>query len=546
MRVLLVEGDPADAVLLTELLKELPVPPSEVRTAERLDEAIGLLGSEKFDLVLLDLSLPDASGPTTVRRAQVAAPDLPVVVLTGVDDDHAAILAVQEGAQDYLVKGRLDGPLLDRSLRYAIQRKGAEASARREARESAARAEAEASAARWRLLSEASRALASSFDVSRSVAEVAELVVPVLSDFCAVDLLEPGRGLRRLACAHADPGMDGIVAALGRLPAQTDQGGTTWLPDRIWRVEGSLEMFFSKESVSREHRELYQQMRVRSVLVVPLRARGRVLGRMLLLTCSESSLGAEDVAMAEELGVRIALAIEGAQLYRAREEILGVVSHDLRNPLSVVALCAALLRNESLPAERRRQQLVKLDRSVTEMRRLIDDLLDVSRLDGNGISVRLERLDPRTLIEEAGERLSPLAEERDIHFSLESDEGLAPIEADRERCLQVFSNVVGNAIKFTPPGGSVRVLARAQPGGVRFEVTDTGMGIAPEDLHRVFDRFFQSSAGSARQKGAGLGLSIARGVIEAHSGQMNLTSEFGKGTTVSFTLPAVPAVGKVG
>jgi signal transduction histidine kinase len=220
---------------------------------------------------------------------------------------------------------------------------------------------------------------------------------------------------------------------------------------------------------------------------------------------------------------------------RARDDTLAVVSHDLRNPVSTVGMGATHLLEVALPEERRREQIRAIKRAAERMNRLIQDLLDISRIEAGRLSIALSRQQVPALMEEAREMLQPLADERDIRLWIDVPPDTPAIRADHDRFLQVLSNVAGNAIKFTPEEGEVRLSATAGSGVVVFTVTDTGPGIPHDQIPYIFDRFWQGTR--TVQKGAGLGLAIARAIVEAHGGRIWVESEEGIGSAFSFTVP---------
>ena len=223
---------------------------------------------------------------------------------------------------------------------------------------------------------------------------------------------------------------------------------------------------------------------------------------------------------------------------RTRDEVLAIVSHDLRNPLNLVLTGGSFLLETAEGLEpREREQLRMIHRAAGQMNRLIQDLLEVSAMEAGNVSVdpRPEPAEP--LVHEACGLLGHVAEAKGIRVSCELDDGLPPIRADRDRVHQVFGNLIGNALKFTPEGGTIRVRAEPDGGMVRFSVSDTGAGIRAEDLPHVFDRFWQ--ARHSRAGGAGLGLAISRSIVAAHGGSMWVESEVGRGSTFFFTLPMV-------
>lgn len=228
---------------------------------------------------------------------------------------------------------------------------------------------------------------------------------------------------------------------------------------------------------------------------------------------------------------------EAEAAVRSRDEVLSIVSHDLRDPVSTVTTSAALLADPDirLSAEQRVRQVEVISRSAQRMNRLIQDLLDVTRIEGGRLRIKCACEDARALAAEALDAFKPIATRKSLTLIGEIGEDLPRLYVDRHRVLQVFSNLLNNAVKFTPAAGRITVrAARTSAGGCRFEVSDTGPGLAPDQLAHVFDRFWQ--ARKTAHMGSGLGLAIARGIIEAHRGRIWVESTPGHGTTFSFEL----------
>lgn len=223
---------------------------------------------------------------------------------------------------------------------------------------------------------------------------------------------------------------------------------------------------------------------------------------------------------------------------RARDEVLAVVSHDLRNPVGTVFSASDLLLEVELPPERVREHLAIIKRSASTMNRLIQDLLDVARIEAGGLSVEPVKEEVWPILEEACQMALPLASNKNVRLSLEDVPSLPPVVADRDRVLQVLSNLIGNALKFTPAGGEVVMDALAESGMVRIRVSDTGPGIPAEDHEHVFTRFWQVKRSD--RGGAGLGLAIVKGIVEAHGGVAEVHDRSGQGSVFSFTLPVSP------
>ena len=217
---------------------------------------------------------------------------------------------------------------------------------------------------------------------------------------------------------------------------------------------------------------------------------------------------------------------------QARDEVLAVVSHDLRNPVGTIAAAAELLSEPEIPAERQAENLDIIQRSADRINRLIQDLLDVAQIEAGRLSVRSAALDLSEVIEDVVSQARLQASFKNIHVASEVPESLPSVEADRDRVLQVLANLIDNALKFTPDGGSVTVSASRALEGVSIAVADTGSGIAPEQRDHLFDRFWKGH----RASGAGLGLAIVKGILQAHGADIQVETEVGSGSVFSFTL----------
>ena len=271
---------------------------------------------------------------------------------------------------------------------------------------------------------------------------------------------------------------------------------------------------------------------------LPVLAAGGSLVAVLL--AGALALGVTDmvrrVVMNEVTRVNLDRLYDDAQrIIDAREEILRIVAHDLRNPLNTIHMATSLLIEEPGPETARVSQLRIIQRSGERMNRLIQDLLSVTTIEAGRLSIAARKMKVPDLFREASEMLEPTAREKSISLIVNVADDLPAVRADPARVLQVFSNLVGNAVKFTPAGGSITLSAVRSNGRVLCSVADTGPGIPPGQIPRLFGKFWQAKRGDGR--GVGLGLAIARGIVEAHGGTIDVKSEVGQGSVFSFNLP---------
>jgi PAS domain S-box-containing protein len=405
---------------------------------------------------------------------------------------------------------------------------------------------------RDRLLTRAGSVLAGSLDPELLPREIAALACESLAHWCVVHV-ETEHGLRAAGIAHADPArIERLRDLLRGYAAPADHPLTVALRTGQPQLvpvfgEGVLERLIPDAGSL----EAVREMGIASVIVVPMQARGRTVGSISLVRGSGAAYGNEELELAVELARRAALALDNAALYeqaraatRSREEVLAVVSHDLRNPLNAVLLAAVILDEYTDPErwdERERLQLRTIRHSAEQMTTLIHDLVEVVALEAGTRVLHLECVDTSALLRAAAEMYAGLAGEQEVALGVDVPPEVPDLRADRARLLQVLSNLVGNALKFTPRGGEVRIGAEAAGELVRVWVSDTGPGIDPEHLPRLFERFWQARRGD--RAGLGLGLSIAKAIVDAHGGRIWAESTPGSGSTFSFTLPLDPRGG---
>lgn len=401
---------------------------------------------------------------------------------------------------------------------------------------------------RLALLAEASRLLTTSLDYQTTLERVARLAVPVLGDWAAVHMVE-GRNVRRWGF-HRDPDVQALFKLSTEKPRSVDERSA--LPPALFGDGAAMVNDVTDEMIRQTVRgddelAFVKRMGAGSGMSAPLAVRGEIFGCISVMAAERGRYDASDLSLLEDLAHRAALAIDNTRVYRraqeaaeVRRDLVAVVAHDLKNPLNAITVAAALIGKQA-PAggegERLRRQATLVSGAAERMNRLIHDLLDVSAIDAGRLELERAPLQVGALVTEAIELMTPMAHEKQLALEREiapADEALA-IEGDRERLLQVLTNLLGNAVKFSEPQRRVRVGVRRGDGEISFVVADEGPGIAPEHLPHLFDRFWRVRG--SRRDGTGLGLWIVKGLVEAHGGRVGVDTALGKGSVFSFTVP---------
>ncbi len=389
------------------------------------------------------------------------------------------------------------------------------------------------------LLSEAGRVLASSLDYDTTISEAVGLFIPRLADWCVIFVRERDDTIRLASIAHSDPV---LAEAMQRLfeeyhPTITESGGIGEVirtGSAALRFEADELLLYALRTFAPEQIAQLKAHGSIGGMLLPLQSRGHTLGAILFV--SRHLLRQHDpadAALAEELSRRVATALDNARLYAAARA--AIVAHDLRNPVGTIQMTTDLLMDETFAPEERTKYYGIIRRASDRMKRLIQDLLDVTSIDAGRLTVDLQPLDVAMLLDDVREMFAAETAEKLQRLEFDVPPALPVLAIDRERMLQVFSNLIGNAVKFTPEGGLIAVRVASNDRVTRFVVTDTGPGIAADEVEHVFDRFWQSRR--ARRGGAGLGLAIAKGIVEAHGGTIDVASVPGEGTTFTFTVP---------
>lgn len=455
---------------------------------------------------------------------------------------------------------------------------------RQQGQEQTARLEAEADQRRAAFLSEVSTVLASSLDCEHTLTQVANLVVPFFADWCSIDLVQ-NQSIHRIAVAHRNPAKVELGWQIHRqFPVAMDaaQGVPKVLRTGMSELVAEISDAALAAAVQNEqHLQLLHELGLKSCILSPLVARGQILGAIAFVTAeSERRYGEADLALAEDISHRIAIAIENAHLYeaertarsaaeaanRVKDEFLAVLSHELRTPLNPILGWTKILLSGKLDAAKTAHALETIERNAKLQTQLIEDLLDVSRVLQGKLSLNMTPVDLRSTIEAALETVRLAAEAKSIQLQTSFAPELGQVLGDAARLQQIVWNLLTNAVKFTPSGGTVAVrlevveLSRSpvenstQPSSrsqsrqryAQIQVTDTGRGIDPNFLPHVFEYFRQADSSITRQFGGlGLGLAIVRHLVELHGGTLGVESPGeDQGATFTVRLPLIQDAGK--
>ena len=395
-----------------------------------------------------------------------------------------------------------------------------------------------------RFLADASAALAELTDYKSTLQKVVGLAVPFFADCCAADMQEADGSLRRLAVTHSDPAKLQLAHELFRRypPRPSDPHGVmkvlrTGEPDWMAMIPDSL---LVESAQDEDHLRILRQLSLKSFICVPLRSRARTLGALTFITAESGRVyDATDLAAAEDLAHRAVIAIENVRLLsalkesdRRKDEFLAILAHELRNPLAPIRNAVQIYRAKGLPVPELQWATEVIDRQAHQMTRLVDDLLDVSRITKGKIELRKERVELAVVVNSAVEASRPLIEKWGHGLTVTIPPQPIQIEADPTRMAQVLSNLLNNAAKYMDQGGRIWVIAERQSDHVLIRVKDTGIGIPTETLPRIFDMFTQVDRSLERSEGGlGIGLTLVQRLVEMHGGTVEARSDGpGKGS----------------
>jgi PAS domain S-box-containing protein len=645
-RLLIVEDDIIDRKLLERLLAQSSLGACEVQSADRLAGALELLQDHSFDIVLLDLGLPDSQGMESAIRLQTQAPQTPIIVLSGLDDADVATQAVQIGVQDYLIKGQVDANLLMRAVRYAVERKKAERQL--QAAELRYRTIFENSAVAIMMVDESKKLVSWNkfteqllgmtedqllgrhiqafypesewqkirslsvrrkgmehhletkmirgdgqiidVDISLSVVHDSEGKVTgsigvvqditermriheildrkqknleAIFDAAPVGMLLVNHQMRVVRANDTIRHMSGkgyadmidhdACQALGCVHGSS--GGCGWqTADGGFSPPGS-----SNPQPETRHPPLEDGCRLRQTIQTVLASgepiRGVEVRPMLNHDADQEqpwlSVSAEPVNVDGSKHVVVALndvtdrkqaEEELKETMEMKSQFVSTVSHELRTPMTAIREAVIIVQDE-IAGKLNKDQKHFLDiakRNIDRLARLIDDVLDFQKLNAGKMKFNMQANHIAAVVEEAYTTMQPHAAKNKVDLAVELETQLPVAVYDGDRIMQVLTNLINNAIKFTPEGGRILVSVHRRDEQLAIRVSDTGYGIPKEDLPKLFNRFFRVHRPGKEIKGTGLGLAIVSKIVAGHGGRIEVESELGKGTTFTVILPLVP------
>jgi signal transduction histidine kinase/CheY-like chemotaxis protein len=574
INILLVDDRTENLLALESILGDLG---HNLIMANSGGEALKYLLQQDFAVILLDVQMPGLDGFETAEliRGRERSQHTPIIFLTALDRSDARVFkGYSVGAVDFLFKPFMPHVLRSKIAVFVdlfrktltVQRQAEELEQRVRERTAdltrtnealhAEIAERKRAEAALHFLAEASRLLANSLDYETTLQSVAQLAVPTIADWCAVDILQEDQTMRELV-AHINPAKAEVTrAARLRHPPnpQTPHGVPHVLRTRQPELRTTIDdRLLSSIARDTEHLELLRSQHFRSYMCVPLQARGRMLGAVTFVTSeSERQYGPADLRLAEDLARRAALAVDNARLYReaqeailARDEFLSIASHELKTPLTSLQLqVQTLLRNahkgglSKLSVERLVAKLELADQQTERLAALINELLDVARIRSGQIDMRIEEIDLCEIVHRIAARSEEQVAQAGCSLQLDCDTNTR-VCGDCSRLEQVVTNLLSNAIKYGG-GKPVDISVKGDAKNVHLVVRDEGIGIAPDHLERIFVRF-ERAVSSTNYGGLGLGLYIARQIVEALGGTIRVASELGAGSTFTVILPRAGA-----
>jgi len=526
LSVLIIDDSEDDALLMTRELRRSGL---DV-TAKRVDEEralVAALSEQGWDLILADYRIPGFSGSDALEIVLRSGLDIPFILVSATVGEETAVGMMKAGAHDFVLKhnlGRL-GPVVTRELR--------EADIRRQRRWAEAALE---------ILAEAGKLVVEAADLRTVVAHAATIAVPRLADWCIVFASHDDIGMTSAVAAR--PGVD--EAALARLaqeyPPTADLGDPwfgTALRTRLPVLLGTIgEEALVQMARDDKQRELLRALEPRTLMIIPQIAREHVVGMLVLAADRPARYSQADLGIANEVGRRVAAVVENARLIREREEFIATAIHEIKTPIAVIKTAVQLM--EQIPAGQREKELpellARLNRQTNRVDRLVTEVLEVFRLDMRRTTLHRRPTDFAALVERVVGEMRPVNPRYELDLRRNDP---VTLSVDAGRIEQVLTNLIGNAIKYSPSPTTVEIESRRQGRWVVVSVRDHGIGIPHDKQARIFERFYRAHAGTRYEHASslGVGLYLSREFVSWHGGEMWFESTEGVGSRFVFRLP---------
>ena len=550
-RILVVDDEPHVVQIFQDLLAQRGY---EVVSSTNGDDAILKVTNESFDLVLTDINLPGVDGLEVVRAAKAADKDTCVILITGYASTTTAIDALRQGAYDYITKPfdlwetakaidrGLESRFLvieNRRLVESLEKANLELHHHEQILSRMVKDATQRITALYESGKEISTSLSRQATLDVIVNQVAKLAG---AESSLVFLYDTDAG-QYVAEAGAGAPQEGLK--------EYRFGAGEGLHGQAVRNMSPVRSAAIAETIGIE--PFLSELGVRSALIVPLLTNEGVLGTITALRRSGRGFTPDDQEQLSMFASQASIALTNAILYertkeldRMKSEFVAVVSHEVRTPLTSIKGSLELLGDERfhvLPPPQK--ELLSICQANTErLISLINDILDFSKLESSKLSLNFETFDVGRVVPEAVDHIRNLAAMRGITIDVHIEGTAGSVEADPMRVAQVITNLLGNAIKFSPEKGKIEVWARGTEEDVTVDIRDFGRGISQRDLSRLFQRFAQLDSSTTRKAGGtGLGLVISKGIVEQHGGRIWVESTMGMGSTFSFSLPRRRAAG---
>ena len=500
LKILIVEDDEDSRTLLQVLVSESSLPIDQVKSAESLDVAFQLLEENNFDVVLLDLDLPDSKGLDTLLRVSKKCPGRAIIVITGEYDEDFGPKAIAMGAHEYLIKGKHDKYMLSKSIEYAVERKRTH-----------------------EIIDRKQKNLEAIFDaVSIGMLLIDEnMIVRRVND--AVRQMVRREYLQIINHPFG--------SALGCVNSTYNEKGCGYSP-----ACGACPLRKAVKTVL-DSEQAVNAVQIQPTLIV---SNEKITPWLCINAVPAAIDGRRHVVVAiNDITERRRTEEKLKETMEIKSQFISTVSHELRTPLACLKEAVAIVLDGVAGQinDKQRNFLDMAKRNIDRLARLINDVLDFQKLDSGKMKFNIRDNDVTEVIGEVYETMVPYAKEKCVHFSLELKDNLPRARFDSDKIIQILANLVDNAIKFTPEHGHVSVCAQHQGQDLVIRIRDTGMGIPKEALPKIFDRFYRVNRPGKQIQGSGLGLPIVKKIVTMHGGRIEVESKPDQGTTFTVFLP---------